>query len=445
MLLTTNTTGQGGSVWYSSPQLVGKGFDTTFQFKFTNGAGGPAGSGGADGIAFVVQMDDAGPGALGQAGCRIGYGGMRRSFVTEFDSFQNNYYCAEIQDPPVDHVAIKAQVDGDYYPPVDASHDPTLRYTLGEYVLGPNALKDGVVHRARIVYIPPQYRLANPPSIPGCVNNYGAPNAGVWCVYVDNMTAPVIVRQYIYELWTTIPGNLHAITDDYGMAYVGFTGATGANSEQQEVTSWDFVPFTECSTSDGTPTNTPASSATPCGATPTATPTSTWTPSQTPTPTRTPTRTKTPQPTRTLTPSFTPIACGGSSAQSGGVQPNSPLCQVTHDFYVSCHNNEIMNNDQNPPTNEGLNFRSAPDKSSSIITYIPPGTLLHATAYQDANGFRFWQVTYNGQLGWAAEGTVSTKGTITGVPYLVSPPSDCPDGYPNLAAVINPTDGIPRL
>src|SRR5262249_28172873 len=49
--LPANTNSQRGAAWFTTPQAVQGGFDTTFQFQITNAA--------ADGFAFVVQNSSA--------------------------------------------------------------------------------------------------------------------------------------------------------------------------------------------------------------------------------------------------------------------------------------------------------------------------------------------------------------------------------------------------
>ena len=67
---------QCGGIYLSQPiELDGlKGIEVEFEFRISNGQGGPA-MGGADGFAFVVQADH--DHALGHGGCQLGYGGIR--------------------------------------------------------------------------------------------------------------------------------------------------------------------------------------------------------------------------------------------------------------------------------------------------------------------------------------------------------------------------------
>lgn len=58
------------------------------------------GNGGADGMAFVMHDDPAGPSALGAQGLGIGYEGITKSVVVELDTYQN------AGDPNANHIAI---------------------------------------------------------------------------------------------------------------------------------------------------------------------------------------------------------------------------------------------------------------------------------------------------------------------------------------------------
>src|ERR1051325_4534708 len=78
--LTSNASSQIGGAWFTTPQAVEGGFDTTFQFQITSQVGG-----GADGFAFVIQNSGAGTSALGGAGGQIGYQGITNRLAVQFD------------------------------------------------------------------------------------------------------------------------------------------------------------------------------------------------------------------------------------------------------------------------------------------------------------------------------------------------------------------------
>jgi hypothetical protein len=73
-------------------------FKTNFRFSMHGG------SGGADGMAFVVQSDA--PTALGAFGGGLGYGGIAPSIAVEFDTFDNGG-----GDPGDNHVALTKNGD----------------------------------------------------------------------------------------------------------------------------------------------------------------------------------------------------------------------------------------------------------------------------------------------------------------------------------------------
>lgn len=92
--LTTATTFQNGSVWYSDQLDLNKDFKLEFSMNL-----GSNDAGGADGIVFVLQT--VGTNALGQAGGGIGFEGFSPAFGIEFDTWQNT----NVNDPSYDHAA----------------------------------------------------------------------------------------------------------------------------------------------------------------------------------------------------------------------------------------------------------------------------------------------------------------------------------------------------
>ncbi|MBQ5939618.1 PEP-CTERM sorting domain-containing protein [Massilia sp. AB1] len=82
MRLTPDNWSQSGAVYSSSAVQLGANatFSTTFQFRFT-GNSQPA-----DGMAFVLA---ASPNGLGVGGGGIGYQGVQNAFVIEFDTYDN--------------------------------------------------------------------------------------------------------------------------------------------------------------------------------------------------------------------------------------------------------------------------------------------------------------------------------------------------------------------
>lgn len=94
--LTQNLTSQVGSAFVLSPFNVNSGtsFSTYFQFDINGGTGG------ADGFAFILQNDSSGIDALGGMGGSLGYVGISNSLAVEFDTYQNG------SDPNNNHIGV---------------------------------------------------------------------------------------------------------------------------------------------------------------------------------------------------------------------------------------------------------------------------------------------------------------------------------------------------
>lgn len=188
-----------GAAWYGERLPVAKGFDTTFQFKFTNQGGlGP----GADGLAFVLQNNavTAVGGKGGAGGFAIGAQenrgdpGIPRSIAVFFDTFKN------VGDPSDNYISICANGGAPdlRWPPPRLASTRFLRV----------ALKDSRVHTARVVYEPP-----------------------IMSVFLDNPVVPVL--QSVVDLSTVVDGR--------GTAYAGFTASTGMGWENHDILSWSML------------------------------------------------------------------------------------------------------------------------------------------------------------------------------------------------------------
>jgi hypothetical protein len=179
---------QRGAAWTSSKQCVGLGFDTTFSFKITYQY-----NGGADGLAFVIQNHAAD--ALGGGGGGIGYQGIPNSLAVEFDTWFNG----GPDEPNGNHVSVRSQ--GIY--PNWATGTPSLATAA---IASPQFSWDGLEHTARITYVP-----------------------GSMVVYLDSV-----------EVLAVAVDLSSLLSLDSGTAYVGFTGATGAAAENEDILSWSY-------------------------------------------------------------------------------------------------------------------------------------------------------------------------------------------------------------
>jgi Legume lectin domain len=211
--LTPATTLQAGSAWFNTPQAVAGGFSTTFKFQLSGvslcsvpdtDTTTPCP---ADGIAFVIQ--NSGTGALGPAGCGIGFGGtttgcnsgtgITNSLAVEFDTFNNGGSDGNSGN----HVAVQSCGTGPNT--VDETGPCSLARNYGL----PVTLADGGIHSVTISYA-----------------------SGKLSVSLDNNDL--------------FPGgiafDLTSIGLTNGTALVGFTGSTGASVENNDILSWTFTP-----------------------------------------------------------------------------------------------------------------------------------------------------------------------------------------------------------
>ena len=220
--LTSNTANQSGSAWFVTPEPVASGFTATFQFLITNPSATPA-----DGLAFVIQNASAALGAIGYTGGNggaIAYGdddtnshpnsGIPSSLAIEFDTFQNGW------DADANHVAVQSCGKLN-----NTSHHKQLcsaggsNSTLGiapAATLGSDILSaSGQLHTVSVLYIPPAASCA-----PTCNN------------LTVTLDGTIIL---------TVSADLTSLGLSDGNAYVGFTGATGAYDEDQDIVSWSMT------------------------------------------------------------------------------------------------------------------------------------------------------------------------------------------------------------
>jgi Legume lectin domain len=241
--LNTADSNQHASAWFFTQQPLSTGFTTAFQFQMSNtnhcnGCGFPA-----DGIALVIQGDAAGTGALGFTGDGqdIAYGNnntpgatgpgaaIQNSLAIELDSFFNPSY----GDPDGNHIAVQScassealglnsnSADHGYICPNGVAAKIALQSLPSGL-----SLSDGNPHTITVNYLPP----AN-----GCVS--GCNNLSVFSDSSLILQTTVDLTQYL-EL-TSIPN----LTTPASGAYIGFTAATGALVENNDILSWSFSQF----------------------------------------------------------------------------------------------------------------------------------------------------------------------------------------------------------
>jgi hypothetical protein len=193
-LTLSNTTGQTSAAWFPVKQTVGNGFTTQFTFTITS-TGGQI----ADGFAFVIQNSPAGTGALGTTGMGgyLGYQGLTNSLAVEFDTYQNGW------DPNANHVAIQSN----YAAANTADHTSAALAALNS---NPGiTLADGNAHTVTITY--------------------------------DGASSLIVILDGTQVLSTPAGFNLANLgLDPGGNAVIGFTAATGSDSENTQILSWSF-------------------------------------------------------------------------------------------------------------------------------------------------------------------------------------------------------------
>ncbi|MFO0830229.1 MAG: hypothetical protein U0637_00160 [Phycisphaerales bacterium] len=220
----TNGGDQSGAMWHTSRQNVMGGFVTTFQFSinptFVNDSPG-------DGFAFVLHNDANGTGATGGAGSACGYGPNFTSSTGVFSSIHNGIAvefdtwscCGENPTPNVSIQTMNQSEEIDF--PDSASLGQVELSTLGIDIL------DSRAHICTVQYTPP----------------VGA-GTGRLDVYVDDIFATG-VNIDLASVGLDGGGSAPAYetdtqSDDYGTAWVGFTGGTGLADSVHRMEAWAF-------------------------------------------------------------------------------------------------------------------------------------------------------------------------------------------------------------
>ena len=230
--LTTANTNQHGSAWFKTQQPLASGFTTAFQFQISKTNSCFFCSFPADGLALVIQNDPAATGALGYTGNgqNLSYGNndvstasgpgnaILNSLAVELDTHLNSNY----SDPDGNHIAVQScgPNNSSTLTPNSADHnylcpDGSLaKLTLQSLPAGLSST-DGSTHTITVNYLPPG-------TCTSACNNLS--------VYFDS----TLILQTTVDISKQL--NLTSGTS----AYIGFTAATGASVENNDIISWSF-------------------------------------------------------------------------------------------------------------------------------------------------------------------------------------------------------------
>lgn len=248
--LTPSLPSQAGSVFYEKRVPVIRGFDTTFSFQITaqskvctfhiepmaskNHHKSCAVHGG-DGFAFVIHSDRNGASAIGGDGQDLGYGGIENSLVIEFDTW-TNVDTQGSNDLFNDHISVHSGSRG-----INSANASTM---IGNW--RPAGLADGKVHRARVQYLPYveekylESMTANEILLPFLKDDGEGRRLGTLAVFIDDgltTSKPILA----------MPLNLNILLDlPQSLAYVGFTGSTGAKWENHDILEWHWCDSIDC-------------------------------------------------------------------------------------------------------------------------------------------------------------------------------------------------------
>ena len=208
--ITPASGGQSGAAYQTTPVTLGAGgtFSTTFDFRFTSPSFNPA-----DGITFVLAAATTG---LGGAGSGLGYAGVPNSVAIEFDTYLNGG-----ADSSSNHVSI------DTGGSVSDSNLVNL-YGIGN-CSGGNESQSGCMANGDLWRVLIGFDGTNL-------------SASAW-----DMTG-AHAQATPFTVYTNLPLNVASYLGTTS-AFVGVTGSTGGQYENQDIVSWQFADTTQLATS----------------------------------------------------------------------------------------------------------------------------------------------------------------------------------------------------
>lgn len=179
--------GTAGGAWWTTQAVVTNGFEALFTLRITAATGS-----GGDGLAFVI-LGRATP-VVGFSGGQLGYGEVSNSLALEFDTWTGT------GQTPYREVSFHSGGSG--------LNNGAASYALATTTAVP-AFDDGADHVAKVIYRP-----------------------GLLQIFVDNLVTPVLSAPVRLETLLDLP---------LGTAWIGFTAATGYDTENHDLLDWSFA------------------------------------------------------------------------------------------------------------------------------------------------------------------------------------------------------------
>ena len=186
-LTPANVGGTVGGAWWTTQSVVTNGFEAMFTLRIT----GLTDKGG-DGMAFVI-LGRTNP-VVGASGGELGYGEVANNLAVEFDTW------TAAGTTPYRQVSVHSGGSG--------LNNGAASYSLADTTTVP-AFDDGADHVAKVIYRP-----------------------GLLQIFVDNLVTPVLSAAVRLETLLDLP---------LGRAWIGFTAATGFDTENHDILDWSFT------------------------------------------------------------------------------------------------------------------------------------------------------------------------------------------------------------